>query len=245
MGDKVVAGFAVDYASSNPNFLVGIAEWWGVEESGYSTNGGQTWTPFATYPPTLANGKIGGSIAASTPTNIVWVPSNKSSPYYTTNGGVTWTPISISGVPTTGETGWGWAYFLKRHIVAADRVTAGTFYIYNDPKGLYRSIDGGASWTLVHGGEIAPFSGFNAKLRSVPGQAGHLFFTSGPQGNPGAPHPAANPFYALDERRCNLDTRSQCSRGARIWLRQGADGLPNNLYCRMGQSCLWNMAIRR
>jgi hypothetical protein len=81
---------------------------------------------------------------------------------------------------------------LKRHIVAADRVTAETFYIYNDLKGLYRSIDGGASWTLVHSGEIAPFSGFNAQLRSVPGQAGHLFFTSGPQGNPENRHPAAS-----------------------------------------------------
>src|SRR5208282_2374058 len=42
--------------------------------------------------------------------------------------------------------------------------------------------------------EIAPWSGFNAKLQSVPGHAGHLFFTSGPQGGPGDHHPAANPF---------------------------------------------------
>ena len=37
------AGWSVDYASSNPNFIVGIADWWGTEQSGYSTDGGQTW----------------------------------------------------------------------------------------------------------------------------------------------------------------------------------------------------------
>ena len=56
------AGWSLDYASSDPSFIVGIADWWGVEESGYSANGGQTWKAFVTYPPTLANGKIGGAL---------------------------------------------------------------------------------------------------------------------------------------------------------------------------------------
>jgi hypothetical protein len=66
--------------------------------------------------------------------------------------------------------------------------------MYNYLKGLFRSTDGGAKWTLVNVGEIAPFSRFNAKLKSVPGHAGHLFFTSGPQGGADDRHPAANPF---------------------------------------------------
>ena len=192
--NAIVMGWALDYASTDPRFVVGLFNWWNVEKSAYSRDGGRTWTPFASYPPTIATGKIGGSIAASTPTNFIWVPSNNSSPYYTNDGGVTWKSISIDGVPTTSETGWGSAYYLNRHIVAADRVAAGTFYMYNSSKGLYRSTDGGARWTIVHSGEIAPFSGFNAKLQSVPGHAGHLFFTSGPQGGPGDHHPAANPF---------------------------------------------------
>ena len=49
--DNIVAGWSVDYASSNPSFIVGLADWWGTEESGYSTNGGQTWTKFATDDP--------------------------------------------------------------------------------------------------------------------------------------------------------------------------------------------------
>jgi hypothetical protein len=190
----IVMGWALDYASTNPEFIVGIFDWWGVEKSGYSADGGQTWTSFAAYPPTIANNKIGGGIAASTPQNIVWAPSNNSVAYYTKDGGVTWSPVSIFGVGKIDEPGWGWAYYLRRHIVAADRVALGTFYIYNYLSGLCRSNDGGASWKLVHSGHIAPWSGFNAQLGSVPGQAGHLFFTSGPQGNPGDAHPASSPF---------------------------------------------------
>ena len=191
---SIVMGWAIDYASNTPSFIVGLFNYWGIEKSGYSTDAGRTWTPFAHYPPTIANGKIGGGIAASTPTNIVWVPSNNASPYYTKDGGGTWTQIFLPGVPTAGENGWGFAYYLRRHIVSADRVMPGNFYMYNYLNGLYRSGDGGANWALVHRGEIAPFSGFNARLQSVPGQAGHLFFTSGPQGSIGDKHPGASPF---------------------------------------------------
>ena len=51
MGSQIAAGFSIDYASSNPSFLVGIAEWYGAERSGYSTNGGQSWTLFPSFIP--------------------------------------------------------------------------------------------------------------------------------------------------------------------------------------------------
>jgi photosystem II stability/assembly factor-like uncharacterized protein len=189
--DTIVMGWALDYASTNPTFIAGLFNWWGVEKSGYSTDGGQTWAPFSTYPPTIANAKIGGSVAVSTPTNIVWAPANNSSPYYTKDGGLTWAPITIPGVGRIGETGWGGAYYLTRRIVAADRVVAGTFYIYNYLTGLFRSTDGGASWTLVYSGHIAPWSGLHPNLQSVPGRAGHLLFTSGRQRDA---HPASSLF---------------------------------------------------
>ena len=119
-------------------------------------------------------------------------------PAYSIDGGVTWRPVSITGVPTTGDTGWGSAYYLRRHIVAADRVTVRTFYMYNYLKGLYRTSDGGATWFLVYAHEIAPWSAFNAELESVPGRAGELFFTSGPQGAPKDRHPAQSPFMRSD-----------------------------------------------
>jgi len=191
---SILMGWALDYASSDPTFIVGLFNWFGIEKSGYSRDSGRTWSSFAAYPSAVTNGKIGGGVAASTPSNIIWVPSNNSTPYYTKDGGRTWASVIIDGIPSTGETGWGWSHSVRRHVVAADRVTEGTFYIYNYLKGLYRSTDGGSNWTRLRSGQIAPFSGFNASLASVPGQAGHLFFTSGPQGKSGDPHPAANPF---------------------------------------------------
>jgi photosystem II stability/assembly factor-like uncharacterized protein len=190
----IVMGWALDYAAGEPNYIAGLFNWWGVEASAFSRDGGRSWTPFTSYPPLMSANKIGGSLAVSTPLNIVWAPSNKGQPYYTRDGGAIWLPAEVPGVPTSGETGWGFAFFLNRHIVAADRVAPGTFYLYNAPRGLFRSTDGGASWTLVHAGEITRWSGGNAELLAVPGQAGHLFFTAGPQGGSDIPHPADNPL---------------------------------------------------
>lgn len=181
---SIVMGWGGDYAVDDPRFIVGLINWWGTEQSGYSTDAGATWTKFATAPAEVVAGKIGGSMAVSTKDNIVWVPSNNSNAYYTKDRGATWLPIVIPGVPVTGETGWGWAYYINRQCVAADRVTAGTFYLYNylaGSVGLYRSTDGGANWTRIYNREIAGASTFNASLAAVPGKAGHLFFTSGGQ----------------------------------------------------------------
>ena len=174
----IVSGWALDYASSDPRFLAGIFEW-GEEKSGYSANGGKTWTPFLTAPP--LEKKFGGAIAVSTPNDIVWAASDNQPAYVTHDGGGTWSPVAIKGLPEKGESGWSFAHYLNRHIVAADRIMPGTFYLYNYLTGLYRSSDAGASWTLVHKGQILPWSGYNALLKSVPGKAGHLFFSCGPQ----------------------------------------------------------------
>jgi hypothetical protein len=195
---SIISGWSADWASTSPRTIVAIMNWWGKDESGISTNGGQTWASFPSLPREVPT-KIGGSIAAASATNFVWVPSNNGNPWYTVDGGASWSEISIPGVPSTGETGWGFAYYLNRQIVAADRVNAGTFYLYNSgaatapgATGLYKSSDKGASWIRVFSGEISTFSGFNAKLKSVPGQTGHLFFTSGPQQS--ATHPANTRF---------------------------------------------------
>lgn len=169
------AGWSVDYASTNPSFLAAIVTW-GKDESGYSTDKGKTWTKFTTAPPQAR----AGAIAVSTPTNIVWLPSNKSAPYYTKDRGKTWHEIVIPGV-TDSRDGLHWAQYLNRRIVAADRVTPNTFYLYHTPTGLYRSQDGGATWSRVYKGEIVPFSGFNVELKAMPDRAGHLFFTVGHQ----------------------------------------------------------------
>ena len=176
------AGWAIDYASNNPNYIASLANWnyGGTEVSGYSTDGGQTWTQFGSTPADVATyGEIGGDIAAASSTDMVWImPDDR--PYYTLDGGNTWTPVQPPGT-SAQDSGWGagQAYYLNRHIVAADRVNIGTFYAYNVNDGVYRSTDGGVTWTLVHSGELSSFDYYASKLRTVPGMAGNLFYTGG------------------------------------------------------------------
>ncbi len=139
--DNIVAGWSVDYASSSPSFLVGIADWWGTEESGYSTNGGQTWTKFPTEIPGAGSSFMGGTIAASTTQNFIWAPAGGQKPYYTLNGGSTWTPITLPGV--SSWSGFDWAYYLDQRSVTADRVLANTFYLYDPGKGVFETTNGG------------------------------------------------------------------------------------------------------
>lgn len=179
--DAIQMGWGLDYASSDPNFVVGLFNWW-KEDSGYSTDGGKTWNKFASYPPLFSAGKIGGSIAASTPQNIVWVPNNGGRPYYTIDGGMNWSLVNAPNAPADGS-GYGWAYYFRRISVAADRVLPKTFYLYNYTSGLYRSTDGGVTWTNIYPQQIGSWTTYNIKMRTVPGYAGHLFFTSVDQNN--------------------------------------------------------------
>ena len=75
-----------------------------------------------------------------------------------------------------------------RRTVTADRVLPNTFYLYYagdwggaPAYGLYETTNGGATWIQMYSGEITPWSMFNAELQAVPGKAGNLFFTGGPQ----------------------------------------------------------------
>lgn len=187
--NSIVMGWSADWAASTPSTIVAIMNWAGKDVSGFSSDGGRTWTGFSGKPATINQG---GSIAALSATNFIWVESDNGNPYYTTDRGHTWTQIKIPGVPTSGNTGWGFAYYTNRQIVAADRVDVNTAYIYNylttpNVAGVYKTTDGGANWARVYSGSLAGGDAFNSKLKSVPTKAGHLFFSSG---NQGPPHPA-------------------------------------------------------
>lgn len=214
VSDRFNSTWSLDYSLTDPKFLVGnttdhrgifCGYWCQLDgksiQAGYSTDGGQTWTPFASYPAPaygvldgkrmpLASKWGFGSIAVSTPDNIVWMPSFDNDPYYTLDRGRTWKKVVLPGFIQNGKTGSHHQYHLKRQDVVADKTIPGTFYIahtgqYVDNQqvvgpAVYRSTDGGVTWSKVYEGEIAPFAVWNAKLKSVPGKAGHLFFTSGP-----------------------------------------------------------------
>ena len=160
---------------------------------GNSTDGGQTWKLFPTMPP-FAGKAISGTIAASSPTDIVWAPADGFQPYYTVNGGVSWSPVNLPGV--TDWSGFDWAYYFNAQTVTADRVLTNTFYIYYAGQGVYKTTDGGATWTQVFSGQISPNSYYSSELESVPGEASNLFFTGGATGdqlNPSCVRPMAAP----------------------------------------------------
>ena len=174
--------WGIDYASSDPAFLaaaISSQQATDRERSAFSTDGGQSWTPFRSYP-NWAGAKAGkGFIAASTPRNLVWAASEgRGLPHYTWDGGETWQPCSLPGVTEEDAGGFGMAHYIRRYCVCADRVALGTFYLLHHPRGLFVTRDAGETWTLEH-----PFSGWNdrfhSKLRAVPGHAGHLFHTAG------------------------------------------------------------------
>lgn len=177
-------GWHASHAINNPKFVVALCNYWGQYHSGYSTDGGKTFTEFPAQPVQT----LGGTIAVSDdPDKIIVFPSNNASPVRTTDRGKTWSEIVIPGVPVSGERGWGWAYYLKRFILAADTVNAGRLYAYNyGPEGavaaagIYESRDYGATWEHVYKGRpLGIPASWNARLVAVPGHAGQLFLCPG------------------------------------------------------------------
>ena len=194
--------WSVDYAEGNPRFIAYIANGGAADRSGYSNDGGRTWSPFASNSPVSAPGNLGGTIAVSTKNNIVWAPANNGRPFYTVDGGKSWQLSQFPpNVPISGELGWSFSFYQNRHIFAADRVQPNTFYAYNygpssapSASGTYRSNDGGATWKKVSAGFGVPGGmGTSARLALVPGQAGHLFFAIGTTGVQ-QPHPYNEPL---------------------------------------------------
>lgn len=125
------------------------------------------------------------------------------------------TPVSAtpSGAFGTGGvifptiTGFGNSFALTNHIVVADRSVPNTFYIYNfSVAAIYQVTN--CTATQLAGSVVTPpnsgytsFSDFNGTLASVPGQAGHLFYTAGEVGGAGASHPTNTSLW----RTCNAN----------------------------------------
>ena len=267
----ISAGWGADWASSAP---ANVFFQTGSANSGSSSSGGActpvlcSWVAFSAVPAGFISN--GGSMAASTPTNVLWQESDNGDPWYTTNGGRSWNVICISGVPcdttssstvviaTSGsktftvpsctslptggavttfenadrsgygmngrvtscsettltmavsgafcsggctpgatsfsswvvrpETGWGNAHYVASSQVCADRADANTFYMWNagpaglspTAEGIYKTADGGATWTRVATGKFSgAVAGVIPRLKCVPNNSGHAFFTKG------------------------------------------------------------------
>ncbi|OIQ75463.1 xyloglucanase precursor [mine drainage metagenome] len=175
---NLAAGWSIDYASSNPNFIVLLADGsyaGGPQASSYSTNDGQTWTPLPTIPP---GGSFGGNIAASTPNNFIFAGTGNQ-PYYTLDGGNTWNPVNLPGVSSYSNL---LHTFSNARIVTADRVLANTFYLLDVGTGLFKTTNGGATWTLVNTSVNTLDPSYvmgTPQIESTPGVAGDLWIATG------------------------------------------------------------------
>ncbi|WP_257177992.1 MULTISPECIES: sialidase family protein [Bradyrhizobium] len=201
----IIAAQQMDWSPSSPSFVVtnssdtriGCCYQDGdAVMAGYSEDGGRTWQKFTQLPQPpgtqgndpwkMSFGTI--AVSSSDTSNIVWEPSFDRAPFFTKDRGKTWKRVSFPGekLPNTGSHE---KYYYTRKTLAADRARGGVFYLVHSGGGsnqsligLWRTEDGGESWAKVFDREVAPRSGFSAKLRAVPNRAGHLFFTSGLNG---------------------------------------------------------------
>src|SRR5690606_39260301 len=85
----------LDYAESNPAFVVRAGRVWNEEPHGaFSNDGGKSWRPFETEP---ANAKTGGVVAVTADgASIVWAPKGVV-PAVSKDGGAAWT--AAKGLP--------------------------------------------------------------------------------------------------------------------------------------------------
>jgi hypothetical protein len=185
-------GWSVDWASASPSTIVAVINWFppANDESGKSDDGGRSWTlfPAGNLPSSPVSGCLGGCIAAADSLTFMWIPRrnggtpSRSQAYITLDGGKSWTQTTPPDIPTDGDAGWGGNFGANRKAVCADRVLPRTFYAYSSVGGFYKYVAGD---TAAHGlwskqsAEIIPHDEGLAKVRSVPGHAGHVFACSG------------------------------------------------------------------
>ena len=178
-----MSAWALDWCAADPKFIVGVFRSHldfvpQPNSSGYSTDGGQTWTRFAalennTTPKDLEYGVI--AVSAKNTDNILWCPTKDALPCYTKDRGETWTRSSLGSTTRTGFN----SFPMSQKALCADRVLADTFYFYSCYDGLFRSTDGGANFAQV----VTPLANrWNIILKSTPGHAGHLWFAGGADG---------------------------------------------------------------
>lgn len=149
----------IAYSESQPSRVVrvGGSRWNSTYTGATSQNGGLTWKKFQSFPPKTIPLRV--AVSATNP-NLFVVAVSKAQPLRTTDGGASWS--KVSGLPNGPEGPWYWGQPL-----VADKVDGNMFYYYNEGK-VYRSNDGGASFSLVN--SSLPTSKWDwYSLKTVPG----------------------------------------------------------------------------
>ena len=151
-------GTSVDYAELNPSFIVRVGNG-GTNGTniGFSSEGGQTWTPGPTQP----SGASGGTVAAAADgSRVVW--SSAPGVFFSPDNGTTWTP-------STGAPGGA--------SVRSDRVNPLKFYAFANGA-FYISTDGGQTFAATAASNLPP-AGTSAQFKATPGREGDIWLAGG------------------------------------------------------------------
>jgi photosystem II stability/assembly factor-like uncharacterized protein len=164
----ISCGTGLAYCPNDPTFLAIVTAdnahtGSGLSYSGYSANGGKTWTPFLSSPVGSTGNAINqpGSIAISRRggwglggDHLVWLPCGNWPAYWSHNGGTTW--HASTGFPS--GSGY-WSFALKQRDLKADPFVPDKFYyVASWSGGCYVSNDGGESWSLESASTLPKFT---------------------------------------------------------------------------------------
>ncbi len=149
--------YSLAYSQSNPMRMVRVGgnRWNNTYTGATSTDGGQTWKKFSSFPQNTIPLRV--AISATNPNLFVAIASEGQA-IRTTDGGSSWS--KVSGLPNGPKGPWYWGQPL-----AADKVNGNTFYYYSGAK-VYRSDNGGASFRIVN--SSLPNENWSM-LKTVPG----------------------------------------------------------------------------
>ena len=168
--DQLISnGTGLAYCPNSPDFIAVVTAdvnhtGSGKSYSGFSADGGKSWSRFAGLPSDVATGKplgAAGSIAISrrggwTTGNdhLVWLPTGEGPTYYSRDGGNSWSPSA--GFPL--KSGY-WNFSLKQRLLASDPFISDKFYFVGSwAGGFYISSDGGKTWQKQEAAGLPTFN---------------------------------------------------------------------------------------